>query len=92
MGGAVGIDLGTTNTVVSAVKDGRPVTLVDAENRRLLPAFVSFHPSGKVLVGESAKDRRVVDPTNTIYSVKRLIGRTYASDEVQRAIVGETAH
>ena len=84
MGVAVGIDLGTTNTVVSAVKDGWPVTLVDEANRRLLPSVVSFHPSGKVLVGHSARDRRIVDATNTIGSVKRLIGRTWNSLEVQR--------
>jgi molecular chaperone DnaK len=86
MGVAVGIDLGTTNTVVAAVRDGKPVTLADDAGRTLIPSFVAFHPSGKVLVGESAKDRRVVDPSNTIYSVKRLIGRTYACDEVQRAL------
>jgi molecular chaperone DnaK len=86
MGVAVGIDLGTTNTVVSVMRDGQPVTLADEGGRKLIPSFVAFHPSGKVLVGESAKDRRVVDPGNTIYSVKRLIGRTYSSDEVQRAI------
>jgi molecular chaperone DnaK len=86
MGVAVGIDLGTTNTVVAVMRDGEPVTLADEGGRKLIPSFVAFHPSGKVLVGESAKDRRVVDPTNTIYSVKRLIGRTYSSDEVQRAL------
>jgi molecular chaperone DnaK len=86
MGVAVGIDLGTTNTVVAVMRDGEPVTLQDEVGRKLIPSFVAFHPSGKVLVGESAKDRRVVDPSNTIYSVKRLIGRTFSSDEVQRAI------
>ncbi len=86
MGVAVGIDLGTTNTVVAVMRDGHPVTLADEGGRKLIPSFVAFHPSGKVLVGEAAKDRRVVDPSNTIYSVKRLIGRTFASDEVQRAI------
>src|SRR5580700_4019125 len=82
---AVGIDLGTTNTVVAVIQDGVPVTLADEGGRKLIPSFVSFHPSGKVLVGEAAKDRRVVDPENTIYSVKRLIGRTFVADEVQRA-------
>jgi len=86
MGVAVGIDLGTTNTVVAVMRDGQPVTLADEGGRKLIPSFVAFHPSGKVLVGESAKDRRVVDPSNTIYSVKRLIGRTFSSDEVQRAV------
>jgi molecular chaperone DnaK len=85
MGIAVGIDLGTTNTVVGVVRDGRAVTLADEEGRRLIPSIVSFHPSGKVLVGEPAKERRVVDPANTVYSVKRLIGRTWDMEEVQRA-------
>jgi molecular chaperone DnaK len=85
MGAAVGIDLGTSNTVVAYVRDGRAVTLADDEGRRLIPSIVSFHPNGNVLVGDSAKDRRLIDPANTIYSVKRLIGRSWASDEVQQA-------
>jgi len=82
---AVGIDLGTTNTVVSVVRDGRPVTLVDSENRRLIPSIVSFHPNGKVLVGDSAKERRIIDPTSTVYSAKRLMGRPWGSVEVAGA-------
>ncbi len=85
MGIAVGIDLGTTNTVVGVVRDGRAVTLADEGGRRLIPSVVSFHPSGKVLVGEPARERRIVDPANTIYSIKRLIGRTWDMEEVQRA-------
>jgi molecular chaperone DnaK len=85
MGVAVGIDLGTTNTVVGVVRDGRAVTLADEGGRRLIPSVVSFHPTGKVLVGEQAKERRIIDPQNTIYSVKRLIGRTWDMEEVQRA-------
>jgi molecular chaperone DnaK len=85
MGIAVGIDLGTSNTVVACVRDGRAVTLADDEGRRLIPSIVSFHPNGSVLVGDSAKDRRLIDPANTIYSVKRLIGRSWGSDEVQQA-------
>jgi molecular chaperone DnaK len=85
MGVAVGIDLGTSNTVVAVVRDGRAVTLADDTGSRLIPSIVSFHPNGSVLVGENAKERRLIDPTNTIYSVKRLIGRSWASDEVQQA-------
>jgi molecular chaperone DnaK len=85
MGVAVGIDLGTSNTVVAAVRDGRAVTLADENGSRLIPSIVSFHPNGNVLVGEAARERRLIDPTNTIYSVKRLIGRSWASDEVQQA-------
>ncbi len=85
MGVAVGIDLGTTNTVVGVVREGRALTLADEGGRRLIPSVVSFHPTGKVLVGELAKERRMIDPQNTIYSVKRLIGRTWDMEEVQRA-------
>ncbi|MFO0678312.1 MAG: Hsp70 family protein [Polyangiaceae bacterium] len=85
MGIAVGIDLGTTNTVVGAVQDGKAMTLADENGRRLIPSVVSFHPSGKVLVGNAARERRLVDAASTVYSVKRLIGRTWDSDEVQKA-------
>ncbi len=81
----VGIDLGTTNTVVSCVRGGRVHVLADEHGRRLLPSVVSFHPNGEVLVGHAAKERRVVDAKNTIFSVKRLIGRSFRTDEVQRA-------
>ena len=85
MGIAVGIDLGTTNTVVACVRDGRAVTLADEDGRRLIPSIVSFHPNGTVLVGETARERRLIDPSNTVYSVKRLIGRSWGSEEVQQA-------
>jgi len=85
MGLAVGIDLGTTNTVVGVVKDGVVATLPDPSGARLIPSVVSFHPSGKTLVGATAVERRLNDATNTIYSVKRLIGRTWDSPEVQHA-------
>ena len=86
MGTAIGIDLGTTNTVVAAVRDGRAVTLDDEQGRRLIPSVVSFHPSGQVLVGQPAKERRYNDPSNTVYSVKRLIGRPWKSQEVQESL------
>ena len=75
----VGIDLGTTNTVVACVRGGRVHVLPDEQGRRLLPSVVSFHPNGDVLVGHPAKERRVVDAKNTIASVKRLIGRAWDS-------------
>jgi molecular chaperone DnaK len=81
----VGIDLGTTNTVVACVRGGRVHVLADEQGRRLLPSVVSFHPNGEVLVGHPAKERRVVDAKNTIGSVKRLIGRAWGSDEIRRA-------
>ena len=85
MSHAIGIDLGTTNTVVAAVADGVAVTLEDEQKRRLLPSVVSFHPSGTVLVGDAARERRLIDPENTIFSIKPLIGRPYDSDEVKAA-------
>ena len=82
---ALGIDLGTTNSVV-AMADGREArVLADSEGRRLIPSVVSFHPDGSILVGHEARERRLVDAANTVYSIKRLIGRPYDSEEVQRA-------
>lgn len=81
----VGIDLGTTNTVAAYVRAGRVHVVADEEGRRLLPSVVSFPPSGGVLVGHAAKERRVIDARNTIASVKRLIGRAWDSEELQRA-------
>ncbi len=81
----VGIDLGTTNTVVAAVRDGQAIALADAEGHRLLPSVVSFHPNGGVLVGREAKGRRQIDARNTVYSVKRLIGRSWSSPELAAA-------
>jgi molecular chaperone DnaK len=82
---AVGIDLGTTNTVVAVVRDGVAATVPDPQGRRLIPSAVSFHPSGTTLVGQAALERRLIDAPNTIYSVKRLIGRAWGSPEVEQA-------
>ncbi|MCB9657039.1 MAG: Hsp70 family protein [Sandaracinaceae bacterium] len=81
----LGIDLGTTNSVVAVADGGSVRILADAEGRELLPSVVSFHPTGDVLVGYPARDRRMLDARNTFYSVKRLLGRPFRSDEVRRA-------
>ena len=82
----VGIDLGTSNTVVAHADDGGTVhVLPDDNGSKIHPSVVSFHPNGGVVVGAAAKQRKVIDPKNTIYSVKRLIGRTYNAPEVQIA-------
>ncbi|HEX4454540.1 MAG TPA: Hsp70 family protein [Kofleriaceae bacterium] len=82
----VGIDLGTSNTVVAyAAETGAVSVLADEQAFKIHPSVVSFHPNGGVVVGAAAKQRKVIDPKNTIYSVKRLIGRSYASPEVQTA-------
>lgn len=85
MSAVVGIDLGTTNTVVGVVQGGRAITIANERNERLLPSVVSFHPNGSILVGREAKERRLVDAKNTIYSTKRLIGRSFDSQAVQKA-------
>lgn len=85
MSSILGIDLGTTNTVV-AIADDRGVRAIPTESgSKLIPSVVSFHPNGKVLVGTAASDRRVIDARHTVYSVKRLIGRAFDSPEVARA-------
>jgi molecular chaperone DnaK len=82
---AVGIDLGTTNTVVAISQGGETRVLLDEGGANLLPSVVSFHPDGRVLVGREARRRRVVDARNTVHSVKRLLGRRWGAPEVERA-------
>ena len=82
----VGIDLGTSTTVVAhADPSGAVQVLADDTGARVMPSVVSFHPGGHVLVGAAAKQRKAIDPQNTIASVKRLLGRTLASQEVATA-------
>ena len=72
---AVGIDLGTTNSLVATVRSGMPVVLPDAQGRALLPSIVRYHADGRVVVGYAAQARQAEDPKNTIVSVKRFMGR-----------------
>ena len=74
----VGIDLGTTNSLAAYVRDGKPEVVRDGQGNGLVPSCLSFHPDGTVLVGADARDRALTDPTHTIFSVKRLMGRTLA--------------
>lgn len=74
----VGIDLGTTNSLVAYIKDGKPYCIRDAAGKHaLVPSVVHFTPEGEVLVGDAAREKLVSDPANTIYSVKRLMGKSY---------------
>lgn len=74
----VGIDLGTTYSLAAFVTNGRPAVVRDAAGAALVPSCISFHDDGTVLVGSSAKERALSDPDHTIFSVKRLMGRTLA--------------
>ncbi len=84
-GRVLGIDLGTTNSVVAVADGGQARVLGDAEGRRMVPSVVSFLPEGGTVVGYEARERRLVDAENTVYAVKRLIGRPFDSPEVARA-------
>ena len=75
---AVGIDLGTTFSLAAYVENGRPVVVRDDKGSALVPSCISFHDSGEVLVGTAARERALADPDHTIFSVKRLMGRTLA--------------
>jgi len=84
MGKVIGIDLGTTNSVVAIMEGGEPKVIPNAEGGRTTPSVVAFTDSGERLVGQIAKRQAVTNPQNTIFSVKRLIGRKYSDPEVQR--------
>ncbi|MCL1473579.1 molecular chaperone DnaK [Argonema antarcticum] len=78
MGKIVGIDLGTTNSVVAVMEGGKPVVIANAEGMRITPSVVGFNKEGERIVGQMARRQAVLDPQNTFYAVKRLIGRNYA--------------
>jgi molecular chaperone DnaK len=81
MATAVGIDLGTTNSVIAATEDGKPTVIPNAEGSRTTPSVVAFAPRGERLVGQLARRQAILNPKGTIYSAKRFIGRRH--DEVQ---------
>jgi molecular chaperone DnaK (HSP70) len=80
---AIGIDLGTTNSVVASVRGGKADVLADENGDRLTPSVVNFHPNGHVIVGAAARNRRRVDPRNTLVSTKRLLGYPFESPIIQ---------
>jgi molecular chaperone DnaK len=85
MGKAIGIDLGTTNSVVAVVVGGDPVVIPNQEGSRTTPSVVAFTDKGERLVGQIAKRQAITNPENTIFSIKRLMGRKYNSPEVEQA-------
>ena len=85
MGKIVGIDLGTTNSVIAVLEGGEPVVIPTAEGGRLCPSVVAFTKNNERLVGQTARRQAVVNPENTIFSIKRLMGRRYDDPEVEKA-------
>jgi len=86
MGKVIGIDLGTTNSCVAIMSGGDPVVIANAEGSRTTPSVVAITDKGERLVGQIAKRQAITNPENTIYSIKRLMGRKYNSRQVQDAI------
>ncbi|NBU69826.1 MAG: molecular chaperone DnaK, partial [Verrucomicrobia bacterium] len=82
----LGIDLGTTNSCMAVMEAGQPVVLENSEGARTTPSIVAFTKTGERLVGQAAKRQAVTNPKNTVFSVKRLIGRKFAEvqDEIKR--------
>ena len=87
MGKSVGIDLGTTNSVVSVMEAGKPVVIVNPEGGRTTPSVVAFSSKGEQLVGQVARRQAAMNPENTLYSVKRFIGRRYSEVVDERKLV-----
>ncbi|NQY27339.1 MAG: molecular chaperone DnaK [Piscirickettsiaceae bacterium] len=86
MGRIIGIDLGTTNSCVAVLEDGKPRVIENSEGDRTTPSIVAFTKDDEVIVGQSAKRQAVTNPKNTLFAIKRLIGRKFKDDVVQRDI------
>jgi len=86
MGKIIGIDLGTTNSCVAIMEGGKPKVIENSEGARTTPSIVAYMEDGEVLVGAPAKRQAVTNPKNTLYAIKRLIGRKFEEKEVQKDI------
>jgi len=86
MGKVIGIDLGTTNSCVAVMEGGEPVVIANSEGARTTPSMVGFAENGERLVGQQAKRQAVTNPENTLYAIKRLIGRKFDSEAVRKDI------
>src|SRR5215510_13702780 len=85
MGKIIGIDLGTTNSCVAVLEGGEPVVIQNSEGGRTTPSIVGFTSKGERVIGAPAKNQMITNPTNTIYSIKRFMGRRYSevNDELK---------
>ncbi len=86
MGKILGIDLGTTNSVMAVMEGGEPTVISSAEGERTVPSVVAINAHGERIVGRAARNQAVVNPENTIFSIKRFMGRKYKDPEVQRTL------
>jgi molecular chaperone DnaK len=86
MGRIIGIDLGTTNSCVAVMEGGKPKVIENAEGARTTPSIIAYADNGEILVGAPAKRQAVTNPKNTLYAIKRLIGRRFEEKEVQKDI------
>src|SRR5512139_1493786 len=82
-GKVIGIDLGTTNSCVAVVEGGEPIVMPNSEGGRTTPSVVAFTDSGERLVGQVARRQAITNPENTLFAIKRLIGRKFTAPEVQ---------
>ncbi|MDE2342383.1 MAG: Hsp70 family protein, partial [Betaproteobacteria bacterium] len=86
MGKIIGIDLGTTNSCVAVMESGKPKVIENAEGTRTTPSIVAYMEDGEILVGAPAKRQAITNPKNTLFAVKRLIGRKFQEEMVQKDI------
>ena len=86
MSKVIGIDLGTTNSCVSVMEGDKPRIIENSEGSRTTPSIIAYMEDGEILIGAPAKRQAVTNPKSTVYAVKRLIGRRYEDDEVQKDI------
>ena len=86
MGKVIGIDLGTTNSCVAVMEAGKPRVIENSEGDRTTPSIVAFTKDNEVVVGQSAKRQAVTNPQNTVFAVKRLIGRRFKDEVVQKDV------
>ena len=82
----IGIDLGTTNSVVAVMEGGEPVVIPSAEGERLVPSVVAVNKNHERLIGRVARNQAVVNPENTVFSIKRFMGRKFNDPEVAKAL------
>src|SRR5436853_4382954 len=87
MAKVIGIDLGTTNSVVAVMEGDQPKVLINSQGSRLTPSVVAFTDKGEILVGQAAKHQQITNPKNTIFSIKRFMGRRHKEVDQEEKMV-----